>query len=106
MTISLPEGATKYARTKTFDENTIPKPLLSNHSTKPNSWGLIVIERGELNYDRIDQPSQILDTATPGVIFPKELHKIAANGPVSFHIEFYHDPAANAADRDTEILAL
>lgn len=106
MTQHLPQGATKYSQTKTFDETTIPKPLLSNHSTKPNSWGLIVIESGQLTYTRIDQEPQLLDSTSPGVILPAELHKIAPNGPVSFHVEFYHDPDTKAVDRDSEEVAL
>lgn len=106
MTLTLPVGALKYAQTKPFTETTIPKPLLSDHSTKPNSWGLIVIEAGKLIYTRINQPPQELTAATPGVILPGELHKIAPDGPVRFHVEFYHDPATQASQRDSEEVAL
>jgi len=106
MTLSIPQGAVPYAQTKTFDETTIPKPLLDNHSTKPMSWGLIVIEDGQLAYTRIDQAPQILTPDTPGVILPGELHKIAPQGPVRFHVEFYHDPETALADRDTTEVAL
>ncbi|WP_299701231.1 DUF1971 domain-containing protein [uncultured Tateyamaria sp.] len=106
MTVSLPHDAIKYAQTKTFDETTIPQPLLSNHSTKPNSWGLIVIESGQLLYTRIDREPQLLAPENPGVILPRELHKIAPDGSVRFHIEFYHDPATKDADRDNEEVAL
>ncbi|WP_299554706.1 DUF1971 domain-containing protein [uncultured Tateyamaria sp.] len=106
MTPSLPRGAKKYSQTKTFDETTIPQPLLSNHSTKPNSWGLIVIKNGQLIYTRINQEARILNSETPGVILPGELHKIAPDGPVTFHIEFYHDADAQVADRDSDEVAL
>jgi tellurite resistance-related uncharacterized protein len=106
MTLSLPEGAIKYSQTKTYNETTIPKPLLSNHSTKPNSWGLIVIEAGKLIYTRIDKPPQTLTEVTPGVILPGELHQIAPQGPVSFHVEFYHDPDITASGRDSEEVGL
>jgi len=106
MTNALPRGAIKYAQTKTFDETSIPKPLLSNHSTKPTSWGLIVIDAGQLVYTRIDQPPQVLNGETLGVILPGELHKVAPNGPVKFHVEFYHDPATATAARDSEQVVL
>ncbi|WP_195821652.1 DUF1971 domain-containing protein [Roseobacter sp. MH60115] len=106
MTVSLPQGARKYSQTKTFDETTIPKPLLSNHSTKPKSWGLIVIDSGQLIYTRIDQQPQLLTPDHPGVILPGELHKIAPDGPVRFHVEFYHDPATRDSDRDDEEVTL
>lgn len=102
MTLTLPVGATKYAQTKDFNETTIPKPLLSDHSTKPNSWGLIVIEAGNLIYTRSGKSSQSLKVGTNGVILPGELHKIAADGDVRFHVEFYHDPDTAAATRDAE----
>lgn len=106
MTHALPDGAIKYAQTKTFDETSIPKPLLGNHSTKPTSWGLIVIEVGQLIYTRIDQPPQVLNGDAFGVILPGELHKIAPDGPVKFHVEFYHDPATTTAERDSEEVVL
>lgn len=106
MTLSLPQGVIKYAQTKTFDETTIPRPLLSNHSTKPNSWGLIVIEYGTLIYTRIDQEPMLLNPGNPGVILPGELHKIAPDGPLRFHVEFYHDPETKSADRDSEEVSL
>ncbi len=106
MTLALPDGAIKYAQTKTFDATSIPKPLLRDHSTKPNSWGLIVIEEGQLIYTRTGQDPQVLTPDTPGVILPGELHKIAADGAVQFHVEFYHDPATQSGDRDTESLTL
>lgn len=106
MTLPLPQGARKYSQTKTFAETTIPQPLLSNHCTKPNSWGLIVIESGQLIYTRIDRQPQLLAPENPGVILPGELHKIAPDGPVRFHVEFYHDPATKDADRDSEEVTL
>ena len=77
MTLTLPDGAVKYAQTKTFTETTVPKSLLRDHSTKPNSWGLIVVETGTLIYTRIEQPEQVVEVGSPGVIVPAELHKIA-----------------------------
>ena len=106
MTLSLPHGATKYAQTKSFDETTIPARLLQDHSTKPSSWGLIVIESGQLTYTRMDQTPQLLDPNTPGVILPAEPHKIAPVGAMKFHVAFYHDPDTSAEDRDGEEASL
>ena len=102
MTLKLPSGAVQYAQTKSFTEATIPKPLLCNHSTKPNSWGLIVLEAGKLLYTRDGQSPQTLEVGTNGVILPGELHKIAADGCVRFHIKFYHDPDTAVSSRDTK----
>jgi tellurite resistance-related uncharacterized protein len=104
MTLSLPADAEKYAQTKVFSANTIPKPLLQDHSTKPSSWGLIVVGSGSLIYTRINQDPQRLSPGTDGVILPGELHKIAPDGDVSFHVEFYHDPTTSV--RDSEEVAL
>lgn len=106
MTSSLPTGVERYAQTKMFNETTIPRPLLENHSTKPSSWGLIVIETGRLIYTRTNLEPQVLAPETAGVIFPGELHKIAPDGAVRFHVEFYHDPATKASDRDGEEVSL
>lgn len=102
MSFRLPEGAVKYAETKTFTQDNIPAKLLKNHSTKPRSWGLIVLDEGELIYTIIDQPPILLTPQNPGVIRPGELHKIAAQDDVTFRVEFYHDPAADAEARDQE----
>ncbi len=106
MTLTLPDGAVKYAQTKTFTETTVPKSLLRDHSTKPNSWGLIVVETGTLIYTRIEQPEQVVEVGSPGVIVPAELHKIATKGAVRFHVEFYHDPDADTSHRDNEKVAI
>lgn len=103
---ALPTGCVKYAQTKTFTSATIPKALLKNHSTKPGSWGLIVVHMGCLIYMRTEQELQTLGPDTPGVIFPGELHKVAPKDAVSFHVEFYHDPEIATDKRDNEDISL
>ena len=46
----LPENTRPYKRTPIFNENTVPKGLLRNHNTKNGVWGLLTVEKGEIEY--------------------------------------------------------
>jgi len=89
---TLPESVKVYKRTPVFNQDSIPKGLLSEHSTKPGAWGLLTIESGQLTYF-VTEPGYeeevTLTPNNPGVIEPSTNHHIQADGPVSFFIQFY-----------------
>lgn len=90
----LPEGLECYKRTDTFTENTVPKGLLNDHSTKPGVWGLIKVESGSLSYQVTDPRREPFETVlaperAPGIVEPTILHHVAPLGSVRFHVEFY-----------------
>lgn len=93
-TASLPEGLECHKRTDTFTEETVPKALLNDHSTKGGVWGLIKVESGSLSYRVTDPRREPFETVltpegTPGIVEPTILHHVAPIGPVRFHVEFY-----------------
>lgn len=46
--MNLPQGLHAYRRTPEFTETTIPKTLLSAHTTKQGTWALIHVLEGRL----------------------------------------------------------
>ncbi|MFX4220035.1 MAG: DUF1971 domain-containing protein [Thalassobaculum sp.] len=90
----LPASAEAYKKTPVFTENSIPAGLLREHSTKAGVWGLIHVLSGALQLSFVDgAPSDRLVPGQPGVIAPQEPHRVAADGPVQFFVEFYRVPA-------------
>ncbi len=84
---TFPDGLFAYKATKTFDETSVPKGLLSNHATKTGTWARIVVEKGRLLYT-IGQVSWVLRPGVDGIVEPTVLHKVAPQGAVRFHVEF------------------
>lgn len=89
----LPTNVAPYKRTPTFHQNSIPPGLLRAHSTKPGTWGLIVVLEGALLY-RILEPDleEIrLSPSRAGVVEPTVRHEVATIGEVAFYVEFLRD---------------
>lgn len=89
---SLPNNVTPYKRTPTFTENTIPKGLLAEHTTKEGTWGLVVVESGSLIYTITEPGFEEEVTLSPelrGVVVPGQRHHVRASGAVQFYVEFY-----------------
>lgn len=84
---SLPEGLEEYKCTKTFDEQTVPKGLLQNHSTKIGTWGRIMVEEGLLLYT-IGDESWTLRPGVVGIVAPTVEHSVTPQGPVRFTVRF------------------
>lgn len=83
-----PEDLIFQRRTPMFDENSVPKGLLKDHSTKTGTWGLICIEAGELLYTATDR-QQTLSPEAKGIVVPNMLHKVEPLNEVWFCVEFY-----------------
>lgn len=86
------EGYKLYKRSPTFNAANIPKILLTSHNTKAGTWGKIIVERGEVKYTIFGPPERIfyLTSANPGVVKPRELHKVEFVDPdTEFHVDFY-----------------
>ncbi len=86
---SLPSDAEVYRRTPSFDETTVPRALLEEHSTKAGVWGRIVVEEGLLRYEAPEPSpdSWVLRPGVPGIIAPEQKHRVAPVGHVRFHVE-------------------
>lgn len=87
---------TEHKRTLAFTEHSVPAALLKSHSTKPGTWGKIVVLEGKLTY-RILEPvieAIELDRDRPGIIEPVIKHEVEPHAGVRFYIQFYRRPAA------------
>lgn len=95
--MNLPHGLQAYRRTADFTEATVPKALLTAHTTKDGTWGLIHVLEGRLAY-RIKDPARpawetvLSPHEAPGVIEPMILHEVEPLGPVRFYVEFHRHP--------------
>lgn len=88
---ALPQGLSAYKRTPEFTQDTVPKGLLRDHSTRAGTWALIHVLEGSLLY-RVPSAGleQLLTPgASPGVIWPEEVHSVAPQGAVRFYVEFH-----------------
>lgn len=89
---TLPADAVPYKRTDEFTHSSVPSGLLRRHSTKPGTWGKIVVLEGALTY-RILEPTieeVLLSPEHCGVIEPTIEHEVAPKLGVRFYVEFYH----------------
>lgn len=85
----LPESVVAYQRTPEFNETTIPKGLLKDHSTKSGVWGVIKVLSGELEYTISEGDVVILSRTCYGIVEPQVLHHVKPLGSVLFYVEFY-----------------
>ena len=91
----MPSGYVAYRKTPVFTEGTIPRGLLSRHSTKPGVWGRLEVLSGTLDFV-IEGPGEPRETLRAGgsVVIPPEVeHRVEAPGPVAFYVEFYRSPS-------------
>lgn len=86
---SLPPNVQSYSRTATFTQDTVPKGLLKNHTTKENVWAVIHVSAGMLEYTIDNREIHILEPGKNGVIEPQIPHHVKPLGAVSFFVEFY-----------------
>lgn len=86
----LPTEVTKFFETKVFDETTVPRGLLADHTTKAGSWGLLVVRAGVLDYVVPGTGTELPVAAGQAVVIEPELpHHVSLRGPVRFQVQFY-----------------
>ena len=86
----LPETVAEYARTKVYDQNTVPAKLTAMHETKTGVWGIIEVQEGVLEYHILCDPPEHhqLTRQTPGIIEPAMPHYVTPKGAVRFQVIF------------------
>eukprot|EP00536_Pseudo-nitzschia_multiseries_P012198 jgi/Psemu1/308862/fgenesh1_kg.451_\ len=120
----LPTNLVKYSQVPkegaVFTETTIPKGLLNKHSTKAETWGVIKILKGSLQYtlaprrsdkdctyengeihEQKDQAAKfLLFPGFDGIIEPERLHHVASvdGEGVEFVVEFHRVPGTGPVD--------
>lgn len=85
----LPDSVKPYKRTPEFNEHTVPRALLADHSTKGGVWGVINVLDGTLEYTISNGEVVILSPACYGIVEPEVVHHIKPLGAVRFYVEFY-----------------
>ena len=89
----LPASVEAYRKTPIFTETSIPEALLRDHSTKAGTWGLIQVISGELVLHLAgSETPERLTPGRPGVLEPQATHRVDADGPARFFVEFYREP--------------
>jgi tellurite methyltransferase len=77
-----------YQRTKTFTEETVPRGLLKDHSTKEGTYGRICVISGILELTRASGQAEQLQAGAMALVMPQEVHAVKPIGAVSFYVEF------------------
>ncbi|MBC98004.1 MAG: tellurite resistance protein [Halobacteriovoraceae bacterium] len=86
----IPLTARAYKKTNIFNEKTVPKALLEEHSTKANVWGKIVVLEGRLIYSIPSKNEELeLTASNVGIVEPEVKHLVKPVGKVKFYVEFY-----------------
>lgn len=82
-----------YRSTPIFDEETLPKGLRTEHSTKAGVWGIVRVLEGRVKLTYLDPRSEIvLDPATPGLLLPQQPHFVEPLGAMRMQVDFYDRP--------------
>lgn len=105
---ALPERLEKVRQSPLFTENTIPAPLLKDHSTGAGTWALIHVRSGQLRYRITDPRREAEETiltpdGRPGVIEPTIRHHVEPLGAVEFYVEFHRaitEPPARCREEE------
>lgn len=98
--LEFPEQFEAFHRTPEFTTATIPRGLLSTHTTKAGVWAKIRILEGRLRY-RIVEPFErefALDAARNGIVVPQAVHHVEPLGDVRFFVEFFRKPDTNESE--------
>jgi len=88
--ICIPSGAREYKRTAVFTEASLPSGLLSEHRTKANTWGRIVVTEGRLDY-HVRGRVQALYPGKIGIVEPEIPHRVMPHGTMRMHVEFWKE---------------
>ena len=80
-----------YKKTPVFNETTVPKGLLANHSTAKGVWGKICVLAGELIliYEAPSSEAVSLKKGGHGWVNPQQLHRVQCGKNTEFYVEFY-----------------
>ena len=86
-----PDSLIAYARTREFDQDTVPRGLVSSHTTRAGAWARIHVLEGTLLY-QVEPPVDRcvrLDGPATGIVVPEVPHHVKPQGPVRFFVEFF-----------------
>ena len=89
-----PEALVAYKETNEFDERSVPKGLLGDHSTRSGVWGRLEVSRGELAlvFDPPIAARVVVQASGWAAIPPQATHHVELMGPVRFRVRFFRRP--------------
>ncbi|MEB2848053.1 DUF1971 domain-containing protein [Endobacterium cereale] len=83
-------SAAPYRISSLFNEQTLPRALLSRHALKSGTWAVVRVEEGSIVYRDLEAlSSTTLTPEMPGLVAPEVAHSLELTGPVQLRIEFY-----------------
>ena len=91
----IPDGAEVYKSTPTFDTDTVPVGLLSNHSLKRGTWGRLVVLHGGVEFHEGNR-SWTVTPESDFVVLPEVVHHLVLTGPVTLRVDFLRQPPTKA----------
>lgn len=99
------KDAIKIGVTPVMDEKNIFPDILKDHMTPKGKWGLIVVEKGSLEYEWKDTGEVLKGDREHSILIePERLHRVILTGPVKFKVEFYKFPDEELKSVDTTVL--
>jgi tellurite resistance-related uncharacterized protein len=93
--------STPYGSSSVFDENSLPDALRKDHRTKPGTWGLLRVLKGEVRLVFNGAPGPLRVTVDhPAIIPPEATHHVECDRPMQMLVEFYRELPVIATDPD------
>lgn len=84
----LPPGFSPYKQTPEYDQDTVPRGLLAEHSLKEGSWGRIDVLEGQVEVALQGCGKRRLTRAMPCYLPPIVPHQLVLCGPVRLQVVF------------------
>ena len=98
--LHLPADAEYVRTTPAFTDESVPAGLLKSHQVAENTWAVLTVRSGALDFAFEDHPgSRRLDAGATQVIPPRRLHQLIIGQAVFFDLAFYRT-RASATDVD------
>lgn len=97
----MPENFIAYKQTPEFNQNTVPKGFLRDHTTAAKTWARIVVTSGKLKYEITEPGHEAQHILTPeisGIIVAKQAHHVSVIADVLFYVEFYRYAVKEAVE--------
>ena len=88
---NLPDHVKPYSQSPVFTAATVPEKLLGHHNLKPGTWGLMHVEKGNVQFfvENKKDPIAKLNASDKFVIVPEERHYIKVSDDAQLFIEFW-----------------